>query len=436
MTWSESARAFSGLVDLSNGMELFRPAASNTPPVRVSSRPMRILLPCAAYPPHGKGGGPASSRLLARGLMQRGHAVRVITIADADDLYDDGGVEVRTLTSNNVYWNYWTKQPAAAKAAWHLLENFNPRALVRMRREIADFKPDVICTVSIENINVATWYAAHLERVPVAHALHSYFLMCWRGTLFHGARNCTGTCSSCSILSTGKKALTAYVDGVTGESAAILDRHLAAGYFKHAISNVVPGAIETLPSAPAPRAGNGPLRVGFIGLHSHNKGIDTLANAARALEGHDLEFLIAGDGDPAFTDALRNAFPAKTTRFLGWAKPEDFFSQVDVNVVPSLWAEPFGRVSVESQSFGVPALVARSGGLPANIKEGLTGFSFAPGDHVDLARIILLLNSDRALLRSLSINARQHARRFLSANIAEEFEKFLERTRHHAKRRS
>jgi glycosyltransferase involved in cell wall biosynthesis len=415
-------------------MELFRPSASSTAPLRITSRPMRVLLPCAAYPPHGKGGGPASSRLLARGLTERGHAVRVITNADTDDLYQDDGVEVRTLTSNNVYWNYWAKQPAAAKVAWHLLENFNPRALLRMRREISDFKPDVVCTVSIENINVATWYASRLERVPVAHALHSYFLMCWRGTLFHGAQNCTDRCSSCSILSTGKKALTAYVDGVTGESAAILDRHIDAGYFKHAISEVVPGALERLPEIPAPRASDGPLRVGFIGLHSHNKGVETLAHAARALKGHDVEFLIAGDGDPAYTDTLRKAFPQKGTRFLGWAKPDEFFRQVDVNVVPSLWAEPFGRVSVESQSFGVPALVARSGGLPANIREGVTGFSFAPGDHDDLAGLLLRLDGDRDLLRRMSLNAHEYAQRFSITNIAEEFEKFLERTRRHAQR--
>lgn len=417
-------------------MELFRPSATNAAPLRATSRPMRVLLPCAAYPPHGKGGGPASSRLLARGLAERGHTVRVVTIADADDLYQDDDVEVRTLTSLNVYWNYWAKQPSAAKVAWHALENFNPRALLRMRREIRDFKPDVVCTVSIENINVATWYAARLERVPVAHALHSYFLMCWRGTLFHGSQDCSSSgCSSCSILSVGKKALSAYVDGVTGESAAVLDRHLEAGYFKNATSEVVPGALEKLPGAPTRRPAGGKLRVGFIGLHSHNKGIETLAQAARALEGSNIEFLIAGDGDPVYTDTLCRAFPQASTRFLGWAKPDEFFRQVDVNVVPSLWAEPFGRVSVESQSFGVPALVSRSGGLPANIVEGQTGFSFAAGDHNELARLIQKLDGDRELLRQLGINAHQHAQRFSIAQISQEFETFLERTRHHAQRR-
>lgn len=395
---------------------------------------MRVLLLCAAYPPHGKGGGPASSRLIAHGLAARGHTVRVVTIADDDTFYDDEGVEVRTLTSNNVYWNYWAKQPAAAKLAWHVLENFNPRALLRMRREIRDFKPDIACTVSIENINVASWYAAHLEKVPVAHVLHSYFLMCWRGTLFDGARNCASPCASCRALSIGKKALTTFVDGVTGESAAVLDRHLEAGYFKNAIAEVVPGALAELPSIAPPGLHEGTLRVGFIGLHSHNKGIDTLARAAQSLAGGDVEFLIAGDGDADYTRTLKDAFPAQRTRFLGWMKPDDFFRQVDITVVPSLWAEPFGRVSVETQSYGVPALVARSGGLPANIREGETGFSFAPGDHEALAAHIARLAVDRPLLHRLSLAAYQHARRFSSDRIAKEFSLFLERTRQHAQR--
>ena len=47
------------------------------------------------------------------------------------------GIEVKTLRTLNLYWNYWIKRPAIAKLLWHALENFNPRALLRMRREIS-----------------------------------------------------------------------------------------------------------------------------------------------------------------------------------------------------------------------------------------------------------------------------------------------------------
>ncbi len=394
---------------------------------------MRVLLICAAFPPLGKGGGPVSSQLLARGLADRGNVVRVLTVGDAEDLRDEGGMEVQTIRSPNVYWNYWKPNPIAAKLAWHALENFNPRALLRMRRAIRDYKPDVVATISIENINVASWLAARLERTPVAHVIYSYFLMCWRGTLFRGDRNCEKRCATCVASSPGKKLMSRYVDGLMGESQAVLNTHLNAGYFGKAITRVVPGAIRELPQTATVLSDTAPLRVGFIGLHSTNKGIETLARAARAIAADaTVEFVIAGDGDPDYTQRLRTSFPSANTRFVGWVHADDFFPQIDVNVVPSIWAEPFGRVSIEAQSFGVPTLVGRSGGLPANIAEGKTGFSFDANDHLSLASHISELAANRRLLKQMGAAARQHAARYCLPRIAEEFEDFLQETREHA----
>ena len=117
---------------------------------------MRILCAAAAYPPSGKGGGPKASETIAKALRARGHAVRVVTVGDNESLEVRDGVEVKTLRSLNIYWNYWVERSALAKLLWHALENFNPRALFRMRREIAAFRPDIVLTISVENVNVTT----------------------------------------------------------------------------------------------------------------------------------------------------------------------------------------------------------------------------------------------------------------------------------------
>lgn len=395
---------------------------------------MRVLLICSAYPPFGKGGGPASSQLLARGLAERGHTVRVITVGDKANVRDDAGVEVKTIESINVYWDYWKPNPLAAKLVWHGLENFNPRALARMRGELQLYKPDIAVTISIENVNVASWLASRLEQTPVAHVIYSYFLMCWRGTLFRSGRNCEKRCATCVASSVGKKYLSRYVDGVAGESQAVLNTHFKAGYFANALSRVVPGALHALPRTTAIHSDETPLRVGFMGLHSANKGIETLARAARAIPADTaVEFVIAGDGDSSYTGRLRSSFPADTTRFVGWVPADEFFPHIDVTVVPSIWAEPFGRVSVESQSFGVPALVGRSGGLPANIAEGITGFSFEATDHIALSNHISRLSANRRLLKEMGAAARRHAERYCLPRIAAEFEEFLRETCEHAR---
>ena len=76
---------------------------------------MRILLACAAFPPNGKGGGPASSELIAMGLANLGNTVRVLTVSGEQSTQRRDGFEIKTLRSLNVHWDYWKNNPAWRK---------------------------------------------------------------------------------------------------------------------------------------------------------------------------------------------------------------------------------------------------------------------------------------------------------------------------------
>jgi glycosyltransferase involved in cell wall biosynthesis len=329
-----------------------------------------------------------------------------------------------------VHWDYWKENPLWRKMLWHILEGFNPKALFAIRREIKDFRPDVLMTLSIENINVASWLAAAMESVPCVHMIYSYFLRCWRGTMYRDGTNCRATCGTCFFSSISKKFLSRYVDGVVAETAFPLNKHISAGYFPRATSHVTPGPIVLPNCHRMQRVSAGPLRVGFIGLHDPAKGIETLAAAAQKVAADTelkIEFLIAGDGPANYTQKLINSFPS-TARFTGWIRPADFYPNVDVVVVPSVWHEPFGRVSAEAMSFGVPVVTARSGGLVENIVEGTSGLSFAAGDSVELYRILRRLALDDALVSRLAAGALRRAQRFKVDRVAMDLEKILEET--------
>ena len=47
---------------------------------------------------------------------------------------------------------------------------------------------------------------------------------------------------------------------------------------------------------------------------------------------------------------------------------------VDVVIVPSLWPEPFGRITSEAMLCGRPVIINPVGGLTEQVKDGLTGF--------------------------------------------------------------
>ncbi len=369
----------------------------------------------AAFPPFIDGGGPISALLVAKLLLGAGHELRVVNVADAakDEVFD--GVPVRRLETLNLYWNYRVPRPAWKKAAWHALENFNPRAFLALRREIADFAPDLVLTDSIENINVATWGAARAAGVPVCHILRSTFLLCWKGSMMRGDTNCAGACASCKATSIGKKAMSRFVDGVVGETDFIIARHIDAGYFPNAATRRIPGVVPRL-MADAPRlAPTGrPLRVGFIGVHTPMKGPHILAEAARALAGTGrFEFRIAGSGSGDYADRLRSQFPPEDTTFLGWTDPNDFFPTIDVLVVPSLFAEPFGRVIVEAFAHGVPVIGARSGGIAETIEDGVNGYSVPPGDAAAIAAALDRLSESPEMVAQLSAGALASARRYL-----------------------
>jgi glycosyltransferase involved in cell wall biosynthesis len=198
---------------------------------RLWSFVMRILMACAAFPPFIDGGGPISAMMIAKLLLAAGHDLEVVNVSGEDkhEIYD--GVPVHRLKTLNIDWNYRLPRPGWKKLIWHALENFNPRAYLVMRREIRRFKPDIVLTDSIENINVATWAAAKSCGVPVCHILRSAFLLCWKASMRRGDDNCVRACSSCQASSYGKKVFSRYVDAVIGETDFIIGRHTEHDYF-------------------------------------------------------------------------------------------------------------------------------------------------------------------------------------------------------------
>lgn len=388
---------------------------------------MRILMAAAAFPPFIDGGGPISALLVAKLLAGAGHELLVVNVADEarDEVFD--GIHVRRLETLNLYWNYRVPRPAWKKLGWHALENFNPRAFLAMRREIARYNPDLVLTDSIENVNVATWGAARAAGVPVCHILRSTFLLCWKGSMMKGGENCAGACGSCRATSIGKKAMSRFVDGVVGETDFIIARHVEPGYFPAARTCRIPGVVPRLMTdAPRKAPAGRPLRVGFIGVHTPMKGPHVLAEAAQRLAGSDtVEFLVAGTGKGDYAEGLADRFPAARTRFLGWTDPDAFFPEIDLLVVPSLFHEPFGRVIVEAFSHGVPVIGARSGGIAETIEDGFNGYGVKPGDAEALAAAIARLAAEPREIARLSAGALASARRYLPPVLAAAYGAFF-----------
>ncbi|HEV2270252.1 MAG TPA: glycosyltransferase family 4 protein [Steroidobacteraceae bacterium] len=171
--------------------------------------------------------------------------------------------------------------------------------------------------------------------------------------------------------------------------------------------------------------------VGYVGRMIAAKGILTLLAAAERFLAAEASarMLWVGDGEDAAAlhAGVARSPHAGSHRFLGWeADLAALYPALDILAVPSLYPEPFGRVSVEAQAAAVPVVSSLAGGLPETFVADSTGIGVAPGDAEGLASGILALIRDPQRRRLMGTAGREWARsRFSLERIAADFEQLL-----------
>lgn len=171
--------------------------------------------------------------------------------------------------------------------------------------------------------------------------------------------------------------------------------------------------------------------IGYVGRIISGKGIFTLLDATERLlaAAPTARMLWVGDGEDGVALRERIAASAHASRhcFGGWeADMAALYPALDLLAVPSLYPEPFGRVSVEAQATAVPVVSSMAGGLPETFVDGETGIGTRAGDAEDLASAILELISDPERRLRLAMAGREWAcSRFSLERIARDFEILL-----------
>ena len=123
----------------------------------------------------------------------------------------------------------------------------------------------------------------------------------------------------------------------------------------------------------------------------------------------------ASGGERARLEALARALGVDgQVRFLGSVEQAELASYLSLGavcVVPS-YSESFGLVALEASACGTPVVAARVGGVPAIVKDGLTGFTLSSHDPAQYAERIGRLLHDEELRRCFSRRSRLVATQF------------------------
>lgn len=371
---------------------------------------MKILFIHALADPALGGGAEEIVWSQMRGLRDAGHECVLLATSSDGGLrhYEQEGITVWLAGIRNLYWPYHKgRSPhAGLRLLWHTQDSYNPWMQAYLKKLVALEKPDVASLHNLPGWSVASWKTlAHLG-VPIVQILHDYYLICAKSTMIRDNRNCVKQCGSCRALRLPHRHLSRLVTGVVGVSNFMLERHQQLGYFKgvyiqEAIHNARDAVQLGLDSAAIMQPHEG-LRIGYIGRLDRTKGIESLIAAFLQADISGSELWIAGSGKQDYERHLRDLTSDSRIRLLGRQRPSDFYPQVDVVAVPSLWNDNLPTVVFEAFAFGKPVIGAQRGGIPEMIRDGENGWLIEPTDIATFSTLLRSLDLRRDKLAAAS----------------------------------
>ena len=225
-------------------------------------------------------------------------------------------------------------------------------------------------------------------------------------------------------------------------SDAVRAACLEAGYPAKKLT-VIHNGLPSVSVVPR-NAGSGVCRLGFLGVFSERKGLRglfaVLEELAR-LTSLPWELKVAGGaqgspGDQMMAELRQQYSQAawwSQVQWCGWVEnPRSFLSGVDILLVPSNKFDPLPTVLLEAGQMGVPAIVARVGGVAEIIGDGRTGWLFESGDWAQAAQILAGLVGNPTAVRTAGDAAMWRvAEEFALPKMVAQYRELYTRNRHH-----
>jgi glycosyltransferase involved in cell wall biosynthesis len=278
----------------------------------------------------------------------------------------------------NIFWPFdGRRRSFIQRALWHAVDTFALPARKIVEEIFDELHPDVVICHNLRGWGYAPWVVAAERGVPLVHVVHDYSLLCNSTTLWNGGV-CDGVCRPCQPRADATRRR--WPGGeIVGVSRAVAAEHAIRGLdaFSDAIVVHPVAAAAPVDSRDKDRALGVPSTVGYLGRLTDAKGVDVLL---AAIDGTEKRLIVAGEGESSYVDGLK-AHASGDVEWRGQIDLAEFFDEIDVLVVPSVWLEPFGLVVVEAARAGVPVLVANQPGLvEAARASGARHSTFASND--------------------------------------------------------
>jgi len=285
----------------------------------------------------------------------------------------------------------------------------------RVKKLIAEFKPDVIHITGLNDVSILGVYIAYKAfdyEIPVVASwhtnLHEFAATRLRQTFRFVPKKLSDPLISLAERKIFDGAMLYYKMGkvILAPNQDLIDA-LKKGTKRSA--HLMTRGVDTELFAPEKRTVKDQIfRLGFVGRLQPEKNVRLLVDLEKELikaGKTDYEFLIVGDGNQRQW-LEQNFVRAKFTGFIKGGQLAEAYANMDAFVFPSE-TDAFGNVVQEAFASGVPAIVANIGGPKYIVRHGETGFV---ADNLgDYTRFALQLMNKPELQREMSRAAREYA---------------------------
>lgn len=368
------------------------------------------------------GGAELQMLSLRQGLLDRGHQVRLFAssavpvegypqLADATCFGTNSTLQVLTQTANpSAYW--------------------------QLRKTLQAFQPDVV------HIRMFLWQISPLilpllRGIPCVYQTAVYKAICPAGTnLLPDGRSCSFTpgrvclSSGCLTVKTWSVLMVQWQLWQRWRSA--IDRIVALSHaMRTELEQAGLDAVEVIhngvPVRPQRPALANPPTVAYAGRLVPEKGIQVLLKAFAIAKKQVVQarLVIAGQGksEAELRSLAIHLGVADSIVWLGHVSRSELEQQFDgawVQVISSLWAEPFGNVTTEAMMRGTAVIASAVGAQPEIIGTEKTGLLVPPGDVEALANSLVKLLADRELAEAMGAAGRTRALEYFSEDCRTE----------------
>lgn len=404
---------------------------------------MRILFLSNFYHPARPGGYSQWCHEVAEGLKARGHTIGVITSRHELEKVKTKEEHIYRVLHLEGDLEYYS--PVQFFTRWQRRQREN---LANFRTALEDFAPDLLFVWGMWAMShTIPAYGEQLLPGRVVYYLSDYWPSAvdmhttyWTQPAQRGfmrlPKQLLGSIALSMLTKNGRPAL--QLEHVLCVSAAVRDILVEVGIpIQHA--RIVYGGTDAqrFSDVTLRDFSHRPLQLLYAGQMVAHKGVHTALEAMVKLsengEANQVLLSLVGSGHPAYESFLLDFIDRKGLQkyvdFRG-PVPKDQMPEIlrnsDILIFPSIYEEPFARMTQEAMLAGLVVVGTTTGGTKEILVENKNGLTFAAEDEDGLARQISRLIHDPEFCRCLSETGRKTVlERFTLDRMIDEIEAYL-----------